>query len=64
MQLFGVLGLRGRGLLKIDVDVEAAAGVVGDGGGEGSVGSGLDGGFGVDVGFGVGAVCYSLAGQD
>ncbi len=37
MQVFGVLRLRRGGLLEVDVDVEAAAGFVGYGGGEGGV---------------------------
>ena len=55
VQLFGVLGLRGRGLLEVDVDVETAAGGVVYGGREGGVGGGFGCWGGVDVGFGVGA---------
>jgi hypothetical protein len=55
VQVFGVLRLRGRGLLKVDVDVEAAARVVRYGGGERGVGGGFGSWWGVDVGFCVGA---------
>lgn len=63
VQVFGVLRLRGGGLLEIDVDVEAAAGFVGYGGGEGGVGWGLCGWCWVDEGFGVGAGGDAIAGM-
>jgi len=62
VQFFGVLRLRRRGLLEVDMDIEAPTGVVGDGRCEGGVRSGLGGWFGVDVGFCVGAGWGSLAG--
>lgn len=55
VQLFGVLRLRGGGLLEVDVDVETATAFVGDGRGEGGVGRGSVGWGWVDVGFGIGA---------
>jgi hypothetical protein len=59
VQFAGVLDLGGRGLLEVDVDVEAAAGGVCYGVGEGGVGGGYFGlGLGVDEGFGVGACCF------
>lgn len=63
VQVFGVLCLRGGGLLEVDVDVEATAGVVGYGGGEGGVGGGFGGWVGVDVGFCVGAGGSAVAGE-
>ena len=62
VQLFGVLRLRGGGLLEVDVDVETATAFVGDGRGEGGVGRGFGGWSWVDVGFGVGAGGDSVAG--
>lgn len=63
VQVFGVLCLRGGSLLEVDVNVEASAGVVGYGGGEGGVGGGFGGLGGVDVGFGVGAGGDAVAGM-
>jgi hypothetical protein len=63
VQVFGVLRLRGRGLLEVDVDVEAAAGFVGYGGGEGGVGGGFGGWGWVDKGFCVGTVGDAVAGM-
>jgi hypothetical protein len=62
VQVFGVLRLRGRGLLEVDMDVEAASGIVAYWRGEGGVGGGSFGWFGVDVGFCVGAGGGSFAG--
>ena len=63
VQLFGVLRLRGGGLLEVDVNVEAAACVVGYGRGEGGVGGRFSGWGWVDVGFGVGAGGDAVAGM-
>ena len=63
VQVFGVLCLRGGGLLEVNVNVEAPASVVGYGRGEGGVGGGFGGWGGVDVGFGVGAGGDTVAGE-
>jgi hypothetical protein len=64
VQLARVGDLLGRRLLEVDVDVEAAAGVVGYGVGEGGVGGGflLVWVLGVDERFGVGTCCFLGAG--
>jgi hypothetical protein len=65
VQLAGIEELGGDGLVEVDVDVEAAAGAVCYGVGEGGVGGGflLVQGWGVEEGFGVGAGGFLGAGE-
>jgi len=64
VQVFGVLRLRGRGLLEVDVNIETAALFIGYGRGEGVIGGGFGGWGWVDVGFGVWAGGDSVAGVE
>lgn len=61
MQLLGVGCLGLRGLLEVNVDVEAAAGAVGYRRGKLGVGGGFGGAGRVYVGFGVGSGVIFLA---
>lgn len=64
VQFFGVLRLRGGGLLEVDVNVETAAFFIGYGRGEGGVGGGFGGWGWVDVGFCVWTGGDSVTGEE